>query len=144
MAERLAWKIVGEQSRWDLVVVNPGLVLGPGLSRHTNAEGVLILRDFGNGYYRFGILRAQFGDGYPFPRQTVSKPVALMLAPRRRIPQAVAKRNVGYRLRFDNGYAREALGLIFRPAAESVVDHFRQLLDDGLVPRPKRSRRGSR
>ncbi|MDE0475367.1 MAG: NAD-dependent epimerase/dehydratase family protein [Gammaproteobacteria bacterium] len=178
MAERLAWKIADRQDRWDLVAVNPGLVLGPGLGRNTSAEGVLIMRDLGNGYYRFGapeleyaivdvrdvaeghlraglipeargrhilvsetlslieiasILRSHFGDGYPFPRRTVSKVVALMLAPRRRIPQAVARRNVGYPLRFDSRYARDALGMTFRPAAESIVDHFRQLLDDGLV-----------
>lgn len=193
LAERLAWEVAGQQDRWDLVAVNPGLVLGPGLSRHTNAEGVLIMRDFGNGYYRFGapdlefaivdvrdvaeghlragfipeargrhilvsetlsliemasILRNHFGDGYPFPRQTVSRAVALMLAPRRRIPQAVARRNIGYPLRFDNRYAKEALGMTFRPAAESIVDHFRQLRDDGLVSRVKRNpedaRRSSR
>ena len=178
VAERLAWEMADGQDRWDLVAVNPGLVLGPGLDRNTSAEGVLIMRDLGNGYYRFGapeleyaivdvrdvaeghlraglipesrgrhilvsetlslieiasILRSHFGDGYPFPRQTVSKVVALMLAPRRRIPQAVARRNVGYPLRFDNRYARDALGMTFRPAADSIVDHFRQLLDDGLV-----------
>lgn len=184
LAERMAWEIAGGQDRWDLVAVNPGLVLGPGLSRHTNAEGVLVMRDFGNGYYRFGApelefaivdvrdvaeghvraalipeargrhilvsetlsliemastLRDHFGDGYPFPRETVSKVVALMLAPRRRIPQAVARRNIGYPLRFDNRCAREVLGIAFRPAAESIVDHFRQLLDDGLVSRVSRN-----
>lgn len=189
LAEQLAWEIAGRQNRWDLVAVNPGLVLGPGLSRHTSAEGVLVMRDFGNGYYRFGapelefaivdvrdvaqghlragllpgargrhilvsetlnlieiasILRNHFGDGYPFPRQTVSKAVALMLAPRRRIPQAVARRNIGYPLRFDNRYARDALGITFRPAAESIVDHFRQLLDDGLVSRVRRDSRDAR
>ena len=189
LAEQLAWEIAGRQNRWDLVAVNPGLVLGPGLSRHTSAEGVLVMRDFGSGYYRFGapeleyaivdvrdvaqghlragllpgtrgrhilvsetlsliemasILRNHFGDGYPFPRQTVSKVVALMLAPRRRIPQAVARRNIGYPLRFDNRYARDALGITFRPAAESIVDHFRQLLDDGLVSRVRRDSRDER
>ena len=184
LAERLAWELAAGQDRWDLVAVNPGLVLGPGLSRHTSAEGVLVMRDFGNGYYRFGapelefaivdvrdvaeghlwagllprvrgrhilvsetlslieiasILRNRFGDGYPFPRQTVSRVAALMLAPRRRIPQAVARRNIGYPLRFHNRYAREALGMTFRPAAESIVDHFRQLVDDGLVSRVRRN-----
>lgn len=179
LAERLAWEMAGEQDRWDLAVVNPGLVLGPGLSPHTAAEGVLVMLDFGSGYYRFGapalefaivdvrdvaeghlraglmpeatgrrhilvsetlglieiadVLRERFGDGFPFPRQAVSNTVALMLAPRRGIPQAVAKRNLGYRLRFANRRARESLGMTFRPAAESVVEHFRQLLDDGLV-----------
>ena len=28
----------------------------------------------------------------------------------------------------------------FRPAAESIVDHFQQLLDDGLVEEPGRGR----
>ena len=180
LAERLAWEMAGEQERWDLVVVNPGLVLGPGLSPHTAAEGVLVMLDFGSGYYSFGapglefaivdvrdvaeghlraglmpeasgrhilvsetlslieiadVLRDRFGDGFPFPRQTVSNTVALMLAPRRGIPQAVAKRNLGYPLRFANRRARESLGMTFRPAAESVVEHFRQLLDDGLVRR---------
>ena len=178
LAERLAWKIAAGQERWDLVVVNPGLVLGPGLSRHTKAEGVLVMRDFGNGYYRFGapelefaivdvrdvaeghiraglqpdahgrhilvseslslieiaaILRSRFGDGFPFPLRTVSNTAALMLASRRAIPQAVAKRNLGYPLRFDSRRAEEALGMTFRPASESIIDHFRQLMDDGLV-----------
>ena len=181
LAERLAWRMAGEQDRWNLVVVNPGLVLGPALSPHTAAEGVLVMRDLGGGYYRFGApeleyaivdvrdvaeghlragllpeangrhvlvseslrliemakaLRGHFGDGFPFPRQTVSTPAALMLAPRRGIPQAVAKRNLGYPLRFDNRRARETLGMTFRPAAESLVEHFQQLLDDGLVRSP--------
>ena len=185
LAEQIAWETAGAQDRWNLVVVNPGLVLGPGLSPHTKAEGVLVMLDFGNGYYNFGapelefaivdvrdvaeghlragtvpgasgrhilvseslsvmdiaeVLRGHFGDGYPFPRHTVSSAVALMLAPRRGIPQAVAKRNLGYPLRFDNGRARDALGMTFRPAAESVVEHFRQLLDDGLTARSGRGR----
>lgn len=178
LSERLAWELAGKQSRWDLVAVNPGLVLGPGLSPHTKAEGVLVMLDFGNGYYRFGapdlefaivdvrdvaeghlragltsgpsgrhilvseslslieiaqVLRGHFGDAFPFPRQTVSNPAALMLAPCGDIPLAVARRNLGYPLRFDNQRSRSALGMTYRPASESIVDHFRQLLDDGLV-----------
>ena len=181
LAELLAWEMAGRQDRWDLVVVNPGLVLGPGLSPHTAAEGVLLMRDLGGGYYRFGapelefavvdvrdvaeghlraglmpgaagrhilvaetlslieiasVLRGRFGDAFPFPRQTVPSPVALMMAPRRGIPQAVAKRNLGYPLRFSNRRARGALGMSFRPPAQSVVEHFRQLLDDGVVKGP--------
>ena len=189
LAERLAWEMAENQARWDLVAVNPGLVLGPGLSPHTNAEGALIIRDLGNGSHRFGaaqlefaivdvrdvaeghlraglspeaegryalvsetlslleiaeVLRARFGDGFPFPRRTVSKRASVMYAPRIGIPHAVAKRNVGYPLKFDNRRARAALGMHLRPAAESVVEHFRQLLDDGLVRSPQRSGRGSR
>ena len=181
LSERLAWEMAGRQSRWDLVVLNPGLVLGPGLSPNTRAEGVLMMLDLGSGYYRFGapdlefavvdvrdvaeahlraaltpqasgrhilvsesltliriaeLLRERFGGDFPFPQRTVSNLAALMLAPRRGIPQAVARRNLGYPLRFDNGRSRAALGMTYRPGAESVVDHFRQLLDDGLVTPP--------
>ena len=178
LSERMAWSMAEAQARWDLVVVNPGLVLGPGLSRHTNAEGVLIMRDLGNGLHVFGaaqlefaivdvrdvaeghlraglmpeaegryvlvgetlslieiagVLRARFGDGFPFPRRTVARRVTVMYAPRIGITHAVAKRNVGYPLRFDNRRAGMDLGLRFRPAAESIAEHFQQLLDDGLV-----------
>ena len=180
VAERLAWEIARRQSGWELVALNPGLVLGPALSPHTKAEGVLMMRDLGGGYYRFGapdlefavvdvrdvaeahlralspdasgrhilvseslpliriaeILREHYGEAYPFPRRTVSNSAALMLAPTRGIPQAVARRNLGYPLRFDNGRSRTALGMVYRPASESVADHFRQLLDDGLVKAP--------
>ena len=42
-AERLAWRIAGKQDRWDLVVVNPGLVLGPALSPHASPESVELM-----------------------------------------------------------------------------------------------------
>lgn len=35
VAEREAWKICGAQDRWDLVSINPGLVLGPLVSHCT-------------------------------------------------------------------------------------------------------------
>lgn len=177
-AERLAWGMAAGQDRWDLVVVNPGLVLGPALNPHTRSESVRIMRDFGTGYYRLGVpwmefgivdvrdvadghvraglipeasgrhilvseslslagiagvLRDHFGSGYPFPRLRVPRILVLLLAPLRGIPRAMVRRNVGYPLRFDNRYARSDLGMSFRPAAEAIVDHFQQLLDDGLV-----------
>ena len=181
-AERLAWEIAGNQDRWDLVVVNPGLVIGRALSAHANSESVRFMRDFGTGFYRLGapklefgivdvrdvadghvraavtpeargrhilvgetlslleiagILRSHYGGGFPFPRLKLPKFITALLAPLRGLRRAVVLRNVGYPLRFDNRRATNRLGVRFRPAAETVVDHFRQLLDDGLV----RSRR---
>lgn len=189
LSERLAWKMAEEQTRWDLVVVNPGLVLGPGLGRSTNAEGVLIMRDLGNGGHRVGaaelefaivdvrdvaeghlqaglvreaegryilvsetrslieiagILRDRFGDRFPLPRRTVPKPMSISYAPLRGIPRAVAKRNVGYPLRFENARAKTILGVAFRPVEETITSHFQQLLNDGLVSAPRGGRRGGR
>ena len=60
-AERLAWRIAGKQDRWDLVVVNPGLVLGPSLSPHSGPESVQLMREIGNGDLRLGVANFEFG-----------------------------------------------------------------------------------
>ena len=61
LSERLAWKIAGSQDRWDLVVLNPGLALGPALSPHATSESVRIIRDFGTGLYRLGVPNGELG-----------------------------------------------------------------------------------
>ncbi len=182
VAEREAWMIAERQAQWDLAVVNPGLVFGPALSADATSESVALIRDFGTGYYRFGvpalefgvvdvrdvalghvragltpgankrhilvgetlsllnigrILRDRFGSGYPFPRFVVPKPLCALVGPLRGITMKFVSRNVGYPLRFDNRRARQSLGMIFRPCADSVTEHFQQLLDDGLIPAPR-------
>ena len=189
LAERLAWEMAGEQDRWDLVAVNPGLVFGPALSPYTNSESVRIMRDFGTGFYRLGagrfefgiadvrdvaeahvqvalnpcasgryilvsetmslmqiahVLRRSYGGDFPFPRWVLPKMIVSLLAPLRGLPRRVIKRNVGYPLKFDNRRARSDLGISFRPAAEAIVDHFGQLLEDDLVPPPPKTNPGVR
>ena len=82
------------------------------------------------------VLRSHFGSRFPFPRFTAPRLVATLFSPLLGVPRKLVWRNAGYPLRFDNRYAQSDLGMSFRPAAESIVDHFRQLLDDGLVERP--------
>lgn len=38
LAELEAWEMAKAQSRWDLVVVNPGLVLGPPVTGRVDGE----------------------------------------------------------------------------------------------------------
>ena len=178
LAERLAWEMAGSQDRWDLVALNPGLVLGPALTTHTTTESVRIIRDFGTGFYRFGvpkgmfgivdvrdvadahlraataaeaagryilvaetlsllqisaILRDRFDAAYPFPRRTLPKFLTVLLAPLAGLKRSEVRRNVGYPLRFDNRRATTHLGMRFRSASGAIVDHFQQLIDDGLV-----------
>ena len=86
------------------------------------------------------VLRSHFGGRFPFPRYTVPRLVAALFSPLRGVPRRLVWRNAGHPLRFDNRYAKSDLGMSFRPAAESIVEHFQQLLDDGLVGRVKRGR----
>ena len=83
------------------------------------------------------VLRDAYGDGFPFPRLTLPRFVVYLLAPLRGLPRRVVQRNVGYPLKFDSRRAGSELGIRLRPAAETIVDHFAQLLADGLVPARK-------
>jgi nucleoside-diphosphate-sugar epimerase len=55
VAEREAWRIVNEQDRWDLVVINPSLVLGPAINpTAVTSESFNIVKQFGNGSMKAG------------------------------------------------------------------------------------------
>lgn len=53
-AEKKAWEIANAQSKWDLVVVNPSLVLGPGINPKSTSESLRIIKQMGDGTMRFG------------------------------------------------------------------------------------------
>lgn len=54
LAEKAAWAMARAQGRWDLVVVNPSLVIGPGLNPNGTSESFHIVRQLGNGEMKFG------------------------------------------------------------------------------------------
>jgi dihydroflavonol-4-reductase len=54
VAEREAWRIAGEQNRWDLVVINPSLVIGPGLNPRATSESFNLIRQLGDGQMKSG------------------------------------------------------------------------------------------
>lgn len=55
LAERKAWDMVKQQKRWDLVCVNPALVMGPSLTDASQSGSIEILQQFGNGTTLFGV-----------------------------------------------------------------------------------------
>jgi nucleoside-diphosphate-sugar epimerase len=61
LAEREAWEVAEKQDRWDLVTVNPSLVLGPGLNPHGTSESFNIMKQFGDGTLKAGAPRWGFG-----------------------------------------------------------------------------------
>lgn len=55
IAEQEAWRISKEQNRWDLVVINPSLVVGPAINPDAvTSESFNIIRQFGNGSMKAG------------------------------------------------------------------------------------------
>lgn len=61
LAEREAWKIAEAQDRWQLVVINPSLVIGPGTTPKATSESFQIVRQMGDGTLRFGAPRWGMG-----------------------------------------------------------------------------------
>lgn len=62
LAEKKAWEINGSQSQWDLVTVNPCLVMGPPLNPHaTTSESFNILKQMGDGTLKMGAPKMGMG-----------------------------------------------------------------------------------
>lgn len=182
-AEREAWKLCEAQSRWDLVVINPGMVYGPSLTPGSHSASIDTLVSMGDGRLRTGvpdlsygvvdvrdvarahllagfkadaegrhllvaetltmlqiggILRAHYGKGYPFPRSQVPKALVWAVGPLMGpVTRPFISRNVGHPVRFDNRRSL-ALGVQYHPAEQTFVEHFRQIIDDGLLERRRK------
>lgn len=62
VAEQEAWRINNAQSRWDLIVINPSLVLGPAINPESvTSESFNIVKQFGNGTVKQGAPRMGIG-----------------------------------------------------------------------------------
>ena len=61
VAEREAWEIQRRQDRWDLVTVNPALVMGPGINPHGTSESFKMMKQFGDGTLKGGVPRYGLG-----------------------------------------------------------------------------------
>jgi nucleoside-diphosphate-sugar epimerase len=179
MAEREAWRLHEAQgsARWDLVVLNPALVMGPSLTPHTRSGSVSILKQLGGGAARPGVpriaaclvdvrdvarahvlagetlsasgryiinaacisllqlaalLRPHFPD-YPLPRRELPKWPLWLVAPLIGLRRGFVSKNAGYPLALDHRRSIQ-LGVSYRPLEETLVEHFQQLIDDGILP----------
>lgn len=62
LAEKEAWKISEAQSQWDLVVINPCMVMGPALNpQYTASESVNLLKQMGDGTAKMGVPNVGIG-----------------------------------------------------------------------------------
>lgn len=96
--------------------------------RHILSANVLSMLDMAK------ILRAKFGDAYPFPRKTLPKMAAWMFGPIvSDVTRKFVSRNVGLPLRIDNSKSKKSLGVKYRPIEKTLTEHFQQVLEDGLV-----------
>ena len=180
LAERAAWELADAQDRWKLVVINPSLVMGPGLKIHGGSESFNIIKQLGDGTMKAGVpdlgfgvvdvrdlaeahlraafiseargrhvisghntsfpemaaaLRPKYGDRYPIPKRTLPKLAVWLFGPM--MNDALSRKsislNVGYPWKGDNSKSLTALGVEYRPLAETMNDFFAQMVDGGEV-----------
>ncbi|MDR3509712.1 MAG: NAD-dependent epimerase/dehydratase family protein [Caulobacteraceae bacterium] len=55
VAEQEAWRICGLQNRWDMVSINPGLILGPSLTPTSESGSLFLLDELLKGYFFYGV-----------------------------------------------------------------------------------------
>ena len=78
-------------------------------------------------------LAESFGDRYPFPKRELPTFMVWLAAPTAGLTRKYVAGNMGHPLKFDNTRSRKDLGIECRPVEATVVDHFQQLIDDGIV-----------
>jgi nucleoside-diphosphate-sugar epimerase len=61
LAEKEAWRMNQAQERWQLVVINPGFVLGPSLSDRVDGFSTTFVRNMVNGTFKSGVPDLSFG-----------------------------------------------------------------------------------
>ena len=55
LAEETAWQIAKSQNRWDLIVINPGFILGPSLSGRIDSFSIDFMLSMLNGKNKLGV-----------------------------------------------------------------------------------------
>lgn len=61
LAEKEAWKMQKEQSRWDLVAINPSLIIGPGTNPRATSASFDIMKQMGSGMMKMGAPEMNIG-----------------------------------------------------------------------------------
>ncbi len=61
VAEKEAWRIAESQTQWDLVTINPSLVIGPGTNPDATSESFKLIKQMGDGSMKTGAPRYGFG-----------------------------------------------------------------------------------
>ena len=79
------------------------------------------------------ILAKKFGNNYPFPRREAPKFLFWLIAPLYGYTRKYVSKNVGIEVKYDNAKSKNDLNLSYLPFEQTIIEHFQQILDDGLL-----------
>lgn len=100
----------------------------------TNAQGRYIINAKTLSLLEMGhILRQAFGSQYPFPKMQAPKCLFKLIGPLLGHSRQYVQLNVGYPIYFNAQKSVDELEMQYRDIDKSLVEHFQQLIDDGIV-----------
>jgi len=106
--------------------VNAGFQSGAN-GRHILNNDVLWYREIA------AILNQHFGSKFTFPKGELPKWLCWLIAPAIPTTREIVTKSYGYKVNFDNARSIKQLGITYRPAETTLVDHFNQIVEDGLI-----------
>lgn len=82
-----------------------------------------------------GMLRDEFGEGWPFPTRELPKWLVWLVVPmtNKAVTRKVVTLNMGYPWRADNTKSKQALGMQYRSISSSISEMLRQMIETGAV-----------
>ena len=95
--------------------------------RYIISGGTLSLLEMGK------ILRQNFGHKFPFPRNHLPKAAFKIFGPLVGFSKDFVELNMGYPIYFNANKSKQEFGIEYYNIESSLVGHFQQLLDDGVV-----------
>ena len=80
LAEKAAWDIAKQQGQWEMIAINPCLVMGPSLSPDSDSESLRLLRQLKDGSLRPGV--ANIGMGIVDVRDVAQAHINALISPK--------------------------------------------------------------
>lgn len=170
LAEKEAWRIARAQSRWDMVVICPGFVVGPTLTAVSESGSLYTINQLLGGLMLLGVPNLAFAlvdvrevatahikaaeiqsargryiiseshmtsmveiskifksihaSPYRLPTWNIPSWILELLGPLMGLSRYWIRSNIGIVFRLDNSRSIEELGIQYRPASESLTDHY--------------------
>ncbi len=166
LAEKAAWKLAKGQKSWDMVVINPALVFGPGTAKSQTSEsfnvvkslmggrmesgapnmclGAVDVRDVAEAHFRAAFIPDAEGRYITFSESCSFLGLADMLRSQYGkdwpLPEVEAPGH-SIEWRADNSKSQEKLGMIYGGVGVAINEMAAQMIKEGLLEKPKASKK---
>ncbi len=137
-AEKKAWEMAGQQTDWELIVLNPSFVMGPSLTSTSQSESLKFMTELLSGKQKSGTaelymayvdVRDLYGDKYKLPKSYLPKWLLSLIGGLFGLSPKFVKNNVGIPLVLDATKSKDKVKLTYIPLEQTAKDMVDQMND---------------